>query len=448
MSDEQRPASASDAQRSEEAEPGEPDEAGGAREAAEPDEVAELDDAGARQGAAARPEYRFDHHDPDFGRDPWSTYAEMRERCPVAWSDAYEGGFWVLSRYEDVFAVARDDETFSSDREVVLPATDVGRIIPLNSDPPDLKRYRRLLNPWFTLGAAETLEPRIREFATALIDGFIESGQCDLVRDLANPLPAMTTMALMGLPVDDWPVYAEPIHQSFYHRSGTPERAAAMAELMGLRPRMRDELEARRGSAGDDLMDRLAAAQADGTIDAQEAEDLAVMVLIGGIDTTMAALSTAFLRISRDETVRQRLLDDAELLPSAVDEFLRIDPPVQGFARTVTADVEVGGQAMAGGDTLFMLWGSANRDEAVFPDADQLVLDRHPNRHLTFGIGGHRCLGATLARTEMKVVLSEVLRRMPDFHVDEAGLGHPETIGIVYGLTAEPATFSPGPRLG
>ena len=110
--------------------------------------------------------------------------------------------------------------------------------------------------------------------------------------------------------------------------------------------------------------------------------------------------------------------------------------------------VEVGGQSMAAGESLFMLWGSANRDEAAFPDADRLVLDRHPNRHLTFGIGGHRCLGATLARTEMKVVLSEVLARMPDYRIDEDGLRHPETIGIVYGLTAEPATFSPGPRLG
>ena len=396
---------------------------------------------------AERPSYRFDHHAAGFARDPWSTYAELREQCPVAWSDTYDDGCWVLSRYQDVFEVARDDQTFSSDREVVMPATHVGRILPLNSDPPHLKRYRRLLNPWFTIGAAQAMEPQIRQLTSQLIDEFIERGQCDLVRDLANPLPAMATMALMGLPVDEWRLYAEPIHQSFYHRSGTPEREAAMAQLAELRPRMRQELEDRRRSPRDDLLSHLVAAQAEATIDAQEAEDLAVMVLIGGIDTTMAALSTAFLRIVREPGVRQRLIDEPELLSTAIEEFLRIDPPVQGFARTITQDVEVGGQPMADGESLFMLWGSANHDEAAFAEPDQLRIDRHPNRHLTFGVGGHRCLGATLARTEMEVVLGEVLARMPDYEIDEAGLGYPETIGIVYGLTAEPARFSPGPRL-
>ena len=395
-----------------------------------------------------RPRYPFDHHSSAFARDPWSTYAELRERCPVAWSDRYDDGFWVISRYEDVFEVARDDETFSSDREVVLPATNPGRIIPLNSDPPDLKRYRRLLSPWFTLGAADALEPRIRAFTTERIDRFIESGRCDLVTDLANPIPAMTTLALMGLPVEQWPEYAEPIHTAFFARRGSPERAAGMVEFAAVRPRMREELAARRAAPGDDLLGRLVAAEAEGTIDAQEAEDLAVMVLIGGIDTTMAALSTAFLRLHQDRVVRQRLIDEPELLTSAIEEFLRIDPPVQGFARTIMRDCVVGGQALPAGETLFMLWGSANRDEAAFPDADQLRIERDPNRHMTFGIGGHRCMGATLARLEMKVVLEEVLARLPDFEIADDGIEYPQTIGIVYGLVQEPATFTPGPRLG
>lgn len=397
--------------------------------------------------ADPRPTYRFDHHSSEFARDPWSTYAELRERCPVAWSDTHDDGFWVLSRYDDVFEVARDDETFSSDREVVLPATRVGRIIPLNSDPPDLKRYRRVINPWFTLGAAESLEPRVRAFTTERIDRFIESGRCDLVMDLANPIPAMTTLELMGLPIDEWAVFAKPIHDSFFARPGTPEREAGMAEFARVRPRMASELELRRKTPRDDLLTALVAAEAEGTIDAQEAEDLAVMVLIGGIDTTMAALSTAFLRLHHDREARRRLLEDPSLLTAAIEEFLRIDPPVQGFARTIARDCVVGGQPLAKGETLFMLWGSANRDEAMFPEADRLRIDRHPNRHLTFGIGGHRCLGATLARMEMKVVLEEVLARLPDYHIDEAGVQYPDTIGIVYGMVHEPATFTPGPRL-
>lgn len=394
------------------------------------------------------PRYPFDHHTEAFARDPWRTYGELRERCPVAWSDVYDDGFWVVSRYADVQAVAMDDEGFSSDREVVLPATKVGRIIPLNADPPDLTRYRHLLNPWFARPAIERLEPEIRAFTTERIDAFIESGRCDLVTDLANPVPAMTTLALMGLPVEEWHEFAEPVHRSSYHRAGHPERDAATVAIGGLRGRMRDALAARRTDPRDDLLTSLVRAQAEGTIDAQEAEDLAVMVLIGGVDTTMAALSSAFLRLHRDPALRARIVADPSLLAPAIEELLRIDPPVQGFARTVTRDCVVGGQAMAAGETLFMLWGSANRDPAAFTEPDAVRIERSPNRHLTFGVGGHRCQGATLARTEMRIVLGEVLRRLPDFVIDEAGVELPDTIGIVNGIVREPATFTPGPRIG
>ena len=403
---------------------------------------------GCTRDAQGRPAYPFDHHTSAFAADPWSTYRELREGCPVAWSDVYDDGFWVVSRYTDVQAVAMDDTTFSSDREVVLPATRVGRIIPLNADPPDLTRFRHLLNPWFARPAVEAMAPRIRHFATQQIDSFIESGVCDLVVDLANPVPAMTTLELMGLPAEEYRAFAEPIHQSSYHRAGHPERDASIVKIGGLRGRMRDELEARRRTPREDLLGALVKAQAAGTIDAQEAEDLAVMVLIGGADTTMASLSTAFLRLHRDHATRQRLIDDPSLIPAATEELLRIDPPVQGFARSVMADTVVGGQPMAAGDTLFMLWGSANRDADAFPDPDRLDIDRAPNRHLTFGIGGHRCLGATLARLEMRIVLEEVLKRLPDFSIDEAAVEHPDTIGIVNGIVREPASFTPGPQLG
>lgn len=403
---------------------------------------------GCTRDAQGRPTYPFDHHTSAFAADPWSTYRELRAGCPVAWSDVYDDGFWVVSRYADVQSVAMDDVTFSSDREVVLPATRVGRIIPLNADPPDLTRFRHLLNPWFARPATEAMAPRIRQFATQQIDSFIESGVCDLVVDLANPVPAMTTLELMGLPVEEYRAFAEPIHQSSYHRAGHPERDASIAKIGGLRGRMRDELAARSRAPREDLLGALVTAQAAGTIDAQEAEDLAVMVLIGGVDTTMASLSTAFLRLHRDHALRRRLIDDPSLIPAATEEFLRIDAPVQGFARSVMTDTTIGGQPMAAGETLFMLWGSANRDPDVFADPDRLDIDRAPNRHLTFGIGGHRCLGATLARLEMRIVLEEVLRRLPDFCIDEAAVEYPDTIGIVNGIVREPASFTPGAQLG
>ena len=165
-------------------------------------------------------------------------------------------------------------------------------------------------------------------------------------------------------------------------------------------------------------------------------------------DTTMAALSSAFLRLHRDHALRDRFIAQPTLLDPAIEELLRIDPPVQGFARSVTRDCVVGGRSLAAGETLFMLWGSANRDPEAFPDPDAVHIDRSPNRHLTFGVGGHRCLGATLARAEMRIVLEEVLRRLPDLAIDEAGVELPDTIGIVNGIVREPATFTPGARLG
>ena len=146
---------------------------------------------------AGCPVVRFDHHAPEFADELWEIYDGLRA-ARVAYSETY-GGFYVLSRYEDVYAAARDDETFSSDREVVLPATGVGRLIPLNADPPDLQRYRSALFPYFTQRAAEAMAPEIRRFTTTTIDAFIGAGRCDLITDLAAPVPAMTTLELMGL---------------------------------------------------------------------------------------------------------------------------------------------------------------------------------------------------------------------------------------------------------
>ncbi|MYJ14194.1 MAG: cytochrome P450, partial [Acidimicrobiia bacterium] len=173
------------------------------------------------------PVVRFDHHAAAFARDPWSVYADLRA-ARVAYSETY-GGFYVLSRYSDVWDAARDDETFSSDREVVLPATGVGRLIPLNADPPDLQRYRSALFPYFTQRAAEAMAGDIRRFTAATIDAFIESGHCDLICDLAAPVPAMTTLELMGLAPEDWAVLAAPLHDLIAYPTAHPHPESARA---------------------------------------------------------------------------------------------------------------------------------------------------------------------------------------------------------------------------
>lgn len=194
------------------------------------------------------------------------------------------------------------------------------------------------------------------------------------------------------------------------------------------------------------MISDLLGAEARGDISPEDVQALVMMVIFGGLDTTMAATSNALLYLHRHPDARQELIGRPDLLPTAVDELLRFEAPVQGFARTVTRDCVIGGQQIGAGETVFMLWASANRDESAFPEASRVVLDRFPNRHLTFGIGGHRCLGAGLARAEMRIMLEEVLQRLPDYRIVEGSVEEPESIGVVKGRVRLPAVFAPGRR--
>ena len=393
-------------------------------------------------------EIEFDHHAADFSARKYALYRRMRRECPVAHSAAH-GGYWLLSCYDEVFQVARDDRTFSSAREVVVPPTKVGRLIPLQSDPPELERYRGLLIPYFTPAALKRLEPFIRAVVDRSIDAFIERGAADVVAELANPVPSSTTMELLGLDPSEWRVFADPIHAASYSRPGTPENLAATGAVTAFSRKIEDEVDARAAAPRNDMISGLLASDYRGvTTTRDEVVDLVRMVIFGGMDTVMAAVSNIFVALGERPDLQARLRAEPGLIPSAVEEFLRYDAPVQGFARTVTADVELGGEPIAAGETVFMLWASANRDTAVFGDtAEDLVLERTPNRHMTFGIGAHRCLGSTLARIELRILLERVFERLPDFSVDLGGVIEADTIGIVFGRRKVPIRFLPGRRL-
>ncbi len=394
-------------------------------------------------------EIDFDHHAPDFSARKYDLYETMRAECPVARSAAH-GGYWLLSRYDEVLAVARDDATYSSAREVVVPPTNVGKLVPLQSDPPELNRYRALLIPYFNPAAMERIAPFVRAIVDRSIDAFIERGEADIVAELANPVPSSTTMHLLGMDPADWRVFADPIHSAGYSRPGSPENLAATEEIVAFSKRLEDEVDARIAAPRDDMISGLIAARSrDGRqTTRQEVVDLVRMVIFGGMDTVMAAVGNIFVALGHRPDLQGRLRDEPALIPAAVEEFLRYDAPVQGFARTVTRDVEICGQPIPAGDTVFMLWASANRDEAAFgADAGDLVLDRTPNRHMTFGVGAHRCLGAPLARVELRIVLEQVFARLPDFRVDLDGVVEADSIGIVFGRRKVPIRFTPGPRL-
>ncbi|QCJ01082.1 cytochrome P450 [Agrobacterium larrymoorei] len=359
------------------------------------------------------------------------------------------GGYWVIAGYDEVFQVARDDDTFSSAGGTVVPNTNVGRLLPIMADPPELERYRTLINPFLTPKAIKEIEPFIRRITDDAIDSFIEQGSVDIVAELASPIPAMGTMRLLGLDPSEWCMFAEPLHDVMYTRPGTPENEDGQRRVLAFSQKIVDEIDERIRAPREDMISRLLASESNGIkTSRQEVIDLVRMVIFGGMDTVVAALGNIFLQLDRHPDIRQRLIADRALLPTAIEEFLRFEAPIQGFGRKVMRDTCVGDQSIKAGETVFMLWASANRDESVFGEtADQLVIDRVPNRHMTFGIGGHRCQGSTMARTELRIVLDRVLERLPDYKVVWDKVVGPDTVGSSYGQRAVPILFTPGRKL-
>ena len=391
----------------------------------------------------------FDHHSPEFAADPWPQLADLRAHCPVARSDAY-GGFWVLTRYDDIKRVALDDETFSSAQGIVIPTKQNSgqRSIPIESDPPIFHEYRRVMQPLFAPAAIDRLEPAIETFVQRCIDEFIEWGECDLVHDLADPLPAMTTLHKLGLPLDDWARFAEPLHKTVFLRQGNPKRDGVMEQLGWIRETIATAVADRLRHPRDDMITYLVHAEVEGRpLTDEEVIAMIVLTIQGGFDTTGSAIGNALLHLDRHRDARQRLIDEPSLLPSAIEEFLRFEAPQVALARVATRDVEIGGHVVPAGDRVLLVWASGNRDDEAFPHADAVVLDRFPNRHMTFGLGAHRCLGSTLARRQILLALGAVLRRLPDYEIDHDRVVRAETIGVAYGSFSLPARFSPGPRV-
>jgi len=393
-----------------------------------------------------KPEIDFDHNSTEFAADPWSVYQRLREQSPVAYTSAH-GGFWVISKYADVVSVAKDDHTFSSVPTTVIPDSGVYNLIPLQSDPPDVQRYRMALLPYFSAKALQRYAPQVRQFTRGCINTFIESGNCELVTELANPVPSMTALQFIGFDPADWHDYAGPLHQLSFSPDGSAGRRQALEDIAAMDGRITAAIEQRRVAPRDDAISDLVAYEKDGQrFSSSELHGLVKMLIFGGLDTTMAAASNALLYLSEHPDLKQRLVREPGQIAAAVEEFLRFEAPVHAFARNVTVDTEIGGQKIRAGERVYMLWASANRDPDQFADPDDVDFDRQQNRHLTFGIGAHRCLGAQLARMELKIMLEEILRRLPDFCIDVDRVRQPDSVTIIWGRTVLPATFTPGEK--
>ena len=371
---------------------------------------------GAPAGSADDLASGFDHNDHAMRARCAEVYGTLRRACPVFHSEEW-GGFWVASRYEDVYEVGRDIERFVSAPGVMLPPVGHGRpLLPMESDPPEHPAYRELLLPRFAPAAVAALEDDIRALARELVDEIADRGRADVYEQLCKPLPLLMITQLLGVERDD--EFWEWTDTLMYGRVQgiSQERILEVAgELYAFLGR---EVEKRRARPGDDLISLLL----QGTVDGRpyrepEMLDLCFFLLIAGLENTGFGIRATLRHLAVRPDHRAAVLADPSLVHNAVEQSLRLYSPVTALCRTAAEDTEVNGQHIRAGERMLLLFGSANRDETVFEDADEFHLERRDGRHVAFGIGPHRCDGSHLARLEMRIAVEEFLRRVPDFRL-------------------------------
>jgi cytochrome P450 len=317
-------------------------------------------------------------------------------------------------------------------------------------DPPEQRHYRQALNPYLSPAAVTRWVPVVDELVRACLDEKIETGRIDFVDDLANVVPAVLTLAMMGIPLKNWVIYCEPIHAAVYTRHDSPAIEQVRQRQIGMYQDMHARLTQIREHPRPGLIDALARAEINGK-HPDDMELLGVMALLlgGGFDTTTSLTAHALEWLGEHPGQRERLSRErATLLDSATEEFLRYFTPAPGDGRTISADCELAGKQFKEGERLWLSWAMANRDPSLFENPHQVDLARTGNRHYSFGLGLHRCIGSNVARMVFKRMLTAVLDRMPGYVCDPAGTVHYETIGVIQGMQHLPATFTPGPRLG
>ncbi|MEV0667086.1 cytochrome P450 [Actinomadura luteofluorescens] len=392
---------------------------------------------GTERGEAGGPRVGFD---PFAGPRPAGTahgrMDELREAHPAFRSTAGPG-FWVLTRYDDILAAFQDPETFSSRAIAVIDPDPAHQWIPVMLDPPLHTTWRRLLRPFFTPVAAAVLRDRITRHCAALIDGFASRGACDFVTDFARLYPTAIFLELVGLPTERLEEFLGWERAILHSRPSTGGRAEAMAALTAcLTELIRD----RRARPREDLVSAATRFTVDGRpVTDDELLQMCVLLFLAGLDTVAAQLSYTFWHLAREDADRARLVSDPDVVPDAIEEFLRVYAPVLP-ARKLTRDVELRGCPMKAGEMVMLPTAMATRDPRAVPAAATVDIDRPPSRHLAFGAGPHRCLGAHLARLELQIALREWHARIPDYRI-APGAAPVEHASLVLGLDTLPLTW-------
>ncbi len=417
---------------------------------------------------APPPPCPIDVLDPRFYDDPWDAYRWLRQHSPIHWDAKNE--LWVISKHEDVSHISRNQELYSA-ADGVRPRVAAPMSI-ISMDDPEHTRQRRLVSRGFTPSKVRAITDHIRELSNQIIDEVAGRGELDFVEDFAIHVPLIVIAEMMGLDPEQ--------RDNLYRWSdammagdsavepGDPRMHAA-AEAFGAYALMCQELiDERRANPGakDDIISTLTEAFDEGALAREdrggamrEASELPngeltddelfmflVLIVVAGNETTRNALTGGLLAFSQFPEQKQRVIDDPSLWDTAVDEIIRFVSPVLTFSRTVTQDHTYKGVDLKAGDKVFMLYQSANRDEDVFEAPDELRVDRNPNPHLAFGIGTHYCMGANLARAEVRVVFEELFKRLTDIHVPPGTERQRGDSSLVLSLEHLRAVFTPERR--
>ncbi|MEV5835901.1 cytochrome P450 [Nocardia sp. NPDC052112] len=375
--------------------------------------------------------------------------AELAQKGPVVYSTAH-GGHWIVTRYKEIHDVLRDPETFSSyPNNLVTTTAGFGKFIPIELDPPEHTGYRLALQPLFSPNRMKALEDDIRDVINELIDGFAGKGEAEFISEFAHELPTRVFLALMDWPIDDAALFTDATDIILTGVPGASEeesnqaRAEAAFKMLGY---FQTVINQRRADPGQDVTSQIIHTEFEleggkRLLTDEELNRMFFLLLIAGLHTVQGSLAWSIIHLVHNPDQRQQMIDDESVIPTAVEEILRIEAAVVP-GRRATRATELGGVSIAAGDQLILMLCSANRDAREFDDPTRLQVDRQPNRHLSFGAGAHRCIGSHLARIELKLALEEIHRRIPDYALvdSDPAVMHSSQ---VRGCARLPITFTP-----
>jgi cytochrome P450 len=387
--------------------------------------------------------------DPEMAANPQPVFKVLRETMPVMRME--EGGGVVLSRKAEIEDAFRHPEIFSSNMDAV-DLQNHRPMIPLQIDPPEHKKFRKLLDPLFAPKQMAVLEEPVSALVNDLIDQFIDRGECDFAAEFSIPMPSQVFLTLLGLPLDELPTFLK-MKDGIIRPDAVTGEPYGSRKMLAYQKEIADSvydyfnmvLDQREVERRDDLLSRFLDAEVDGErLTRNDILDISFLFLIAGLDTVTSTLDCMFAYLAQHPERRGQMVDDPSLIPSVVEELLRWETPVMGVARVAVSDTELDGCPIHAGDSVMVMLGSANVDDAEWPDAEDVRWDRDVNRHLAFGGGIHRCLGSHLARQELRIALREWHRRIPDYEVAE---GHTLSYtGGIRSIDHFPMTFPAGGR--